>query len=231
MTLAAGYLALSILVTILLFVIGEHTIRKTFEANYIKKLLILISGLLGWNIYIWLMANSGLIADFSFPPKFFLTLILPAFIFTGAFIYTNRNKQWIQNIPTQWLVYVQTYRIAIEVLFVYSVTASILPPQVTIEGYNFDMIFASSAPVIALLVFQFNQLPLKAILYWNYAGLLIILSIIILFLTSIYAPHLYPESPYISLKFTSYPFVLVAGYLMPAAVFIHVLSIVQLTKR
>ncbi len=230
MTLQTAYFLLGLFVTFLLLFIGRQAIYSSFGSRSNQKFFILLAGILGWHLYTWLMTKTGLLQDFnSFPPKFFIFLILPAFIFTGIFISKNKNNTWIQNIPPHGLIYIQTYRILIESLFVVSLVQEILPPQVTIEGYNFDMIFAMSAPVVAFL-FQRKLLSVKVILLWNYLGLVIIFSIIILFMTSIYLPHLYKTDTYISTQFAAYPYVLVAGFLMPAAVFLHVLSIAQLKR-
>jgi hypothetical protein len=71
----------------------------------------------------------------------------------------------------------------------------------------------------------------KTALLWNYIGLAVLASVVVLFITSTYAPHVYNSKvPLIALDATKYPFVLVAGCLMPLAVFFHILSIVQLSK-
>lgn len=227
MLLKIGYLGLSLLMTIILIIIGFKAIDKEHK----KKKIVLVAGLLFWQIYIYFIASSGILSDYSFPPKFVLFLIFPAFLFTGIFMVVNRNADWLNRIPQHWLVYYQTFRIAIETLFVYSVTAGVLHYHVTIEGYNFDMIFAITAPIVAYLVFQKKALPKKAILWWNYLGLAVIASIIFLFLSSNYMPQLYgSDTMLLPEKFGQYPYMLVPGFLMPSAVFVHILSLIQLYK-
>ncbi len=233
MMLELAYLALTMVMMIILLLIGKTAINKTCTDKKIrnKKLVFLISGLAAWQVYIFVLARAGLTQDFSFPPKFALFLIIPAFVFTCIFMAKNPTKAWIQNIPQHWLVYYQTFRVLIEALFVYSVAAGILHPNVTIEGYNYDMVFAFTAPIIGLLVFQFKVLPKKIALLWNYLGLAVIAVIIFLFISTIYFPHIYGigTNPFPT-EFGRYPYVLVPGFLMPSAVFVHVLSIVQLNR-
>jgi hypothetical protein len=177
------------------------------------------------------VASTGALENFDFPPKFVLYLIGPAFLFTGIFIYKNRNYSWIQHIPEQWLVYYQTFRIAVEILLALTATAGILHSNVTIQGFNYDMVFAFTAPFIAFLLFQKKTFKKKIAIFWNYLGLGVIASIIFLFISTIYFPHIYGgETDLISTDFGKYPYVLVPGFLMPSAVFIHILSIVQLSK-
>lgn len=231
--LKIAYIALTLLMVIILLLIGIKTIDITFsdlKKNRRKK-GILIAGLLFWQLFVYIMANTGILDDFSFPPRFFVLLILPLFIFTGVFLYINRNFDWIKNIPENWLIYYQSFRIFIETLFVVSVTLAILNPEVTIIGYNYDMVFAYSAPIIGFLFYK-KFISRKILIIWNFVGLLIIASIIFLFISSIFNPQLFgSETILLPKAVAKYPYILVAGFLMPSAVFIHVLSIIQLSKK
>ncbi len=197
-----------------------------------KKIIFIIAGLTLWQIYIYLISSNGFLANYDFPPKFMLFLVLPAFIFTGVFIYQKRNKPWITAIPEHWLVYFQSFRIMVESLFVMSLHEGILHKNMTIEGYNFDMIVGISALVIAFLVYQKKALSRKLIIWWNYIGLAVLASVILVVTTTIFFPELYGSKVRLMpTDFGTYPYVLIAGFLMPAAVFVHILSIVQLKKN
>ncbi|MEQ9090229.1 MAG: hypothetical protein RIE52_04020 [Balneola sp.] len=234
MALKLAFIGLSIIMVIVISLIGSKAINKTTEdsGHAKKKKVKLVGSLLLWHLYIFLVSQTGILQSFDFPPRFVLFLILPVFIFTGIFIYKYRNSEWIQAIPSSWLVYYQSFRIFVETLFVFSVAQGILHANVTIEGYNVDMIFAFTAPLVSLLVYRFKMLSERAIIRWNYLGLIVIASIIFLFNSSIYLPEIYGfDTPLMPIKFTTYPYIIVAGFLMPSAVFMHVLSIVQLKKR
>lgn len=224
-------MVLTFLMILVLLKIGFKTINESNLSNANGKKILLILGLILWQVYAYLMASNGLLDDFSFPPKFFVYLILPLFIFTGIFLYNQKNKSWIQNIPGPWLLFYQSFRIIIESIFVFSVAQGILNPEVTIEGYNFDMVFAYTAPVIGFLAFK-KIISKRILILWNYFGLLIISSIIFLFLSAIFNPQLFgSETMILPEASVEYPYILVAGFLMPSAVFIHVLSILQLSKK
>ncbi len=234
MELQLGYIGLALLMSIILYFIASKAINH--EASTARKVkrkpLLLVIGLLLWNMYLFLIAQSGFLQDFSFPPRVVLVVILPAFLFTGIFIFRNRNNQWIQHIPSHWLLFYQTFRILIETLFVFSVAKGVLPYHVTIEGYNMDLIFASTAPVIGFIVYKGSTRSINLAIAWNFLGLTVIATILFLFMTTIYFPEFFGSSePLMSKEFGVYPYPLVAGFLMPSAVFMHVLSIVQLIKR
>lgn len=230
MGLKLAFIGLTLITSLFIIVIGFKAIDTT--SSYPKKEKVkLLFGLLLWQIFIFSIASTGILRSYDFPPLFAIAFIIPSFIFTGLFLYGNRNRQWIHCIPEHWIIYFQSFRIIVEILFVYSLGQGIFNYQVTIEGYNFDMIFAITAPIVAFLVYQVKVLSRKILLIWNYLGLTVLASVIILFLTSMYRPEIYgSELPILPLEAMSYPYVLIAGFLMPAAVFLHFLSIVQLRK-
>ena len=233
MNLKIAYIGLSLLMVIILIMIGFKVIDRAFTDNSTvrKKKGGLVFWSVLWHIYVYVMASSGILDNFDFPPRFFLFLILPLFIFTGVFIYLNRNNSWIKNIPEDWLIFYQSFRLLIESIFVFSVAEGILNKEVTIEGYNYDMVFAFTSPLIGYLTYK-KLLSSKVLVVWNYAGLVVIASIIFLFLSSVFNPQLFgSETMILPEGAVKYPYILVAGFLMPSAVFIHVLSIVQLSKK
>jgi hypothetical protein len=231
--LQIGYIGLTILINLILLFIGIKAINAyKFDVSKNKrKKTLLVSSVVIWQLYIFTIASTGTLENFDFPPRFVVFLIIPAFLFTGIFIYKNRNYNWIQHIPKQWLVYYQTFRIAVETLLALTATAGILHSNVTIHGFNYDMVFAFTAPFVAFLLFRKKPFKKEIVIFWNYLGLAVITSIIFLFFTTIYVPQMYGnETNLISTDFGKYPYVLVPGFLMPSAVFIHILSIVQLSK-
>jgi hypothetical protein len=231
MELKTAYLGLTLLTILFLISIGYKAINDSSNSPK-KDTYILISSLLIWQIFIFTLSSNSILKSYEFPPRFAIAFIIPSFIFTGVFLYKSRNKNWIKSIPEQWIIYFQSFRILVEILFVFSVSKGIFNYHVSIEGYNFDMIFAFTAPIIAFLVYHKNLLSRKVVLVWNYIGLTILASVIVLFLTSIYKPEIYgSELPLLPLEALTYPYVLIAGFLMPTAVFLHILSIIQLKKE
>lgn len=231
--LKAAYSGLTIVMTLFVIYIGIQTIRKTYSDPKVIKsnTLKLVIGLLGWQLFIYLISISGWTQTFELPPRFALFFIIPSFIFTGVFFYKKKDAKWISNIHPQVAVYTQSFRIIVETIFVFSVAENILHPNVTIEGYNYDMVFAFTAPIIGYLVFNAKVLSTKVAIIWNYLGIGVLASVIFVFISSIYLPEIYGETDnLLPMEATMYPYVLVAGFLMPLAVFIHVFSIVQLKR-
>jgi len=225
--LKLAYIALNLFVIFLLIGIGFKAIDKTDK----KRKILLVGALVVWQIYMYVLGSSGILMDYSFPPKFALLMIIPIFAFTAVFAYKNKDSEWLLKIPAAWLIYFQSFRVFVEILFVYTVAEGILHTEASIEGYNYDMLLGASAPIIALLVFQKKILSKKALVWWNLLGLTVFASIIFVFMTSLYLPQMYGSDIALLPKaFGQYPYMTVPGFLMPAAVFIHVLSLIQLRK-
>lgn len=230
--LQIGYLGLTLGICLLLVYFGFRVINQAFEESVRKrKKMILIIGLLLWQVYLAIIGSTEFILSYSFPPRFALTMIIPAFIFTGVFVYRNRKADWIIKLPTKQIFLFQSFRILVELLFVASVTAGILHKEASIEGYNYDMVYALTIPIIGFIAMKGDSLNLQLLKTWNYVGLGVLATVIFVFMTSIYRPELYGATdPILPLKAITYPFGLVAGCLMPVAVFMHVLSIAHLNR-
>ncbi len=225
MVLKLGYIGLSIIMTLVLVGIDLKATKKSKTSPPIK----LLYALLGWHIYVYLLSLTDFIENLDFPPRFALLTILPAFIFVGWFATRAKKSPWLAAIPPHWLIFYQSFRIGIETLFVLTVSAGLLHPNVTIEGYNYDMIYAMTALIVGVLVMRGQY---KIGLLWNYLGLMVIASIIILFQLTIYVPEVFgPDTAEFPRGFLQYPYVLVPAFSMPSAVFIHVLSIFQLKAK
>ena len=233
MDMKYGYIVLSLIMAFILVNFGINLINKTVEENKRKKIkTMLIGGLCLWFVYIFIVGESGILMSYELPPRFPLFLVLPVFVFIGVFLYKNRSHTWIDHVSLSFVTGFQSFRIAVESLFVTSVAAGVLTKIVTIEGYNYDMVFGYTALIVFMIYKMTREKSFKFLLAWNYLGLVVIASIIFLFTTTTYFPGVFGSSePLMPLEFTTFPYVLVAGFLMPLAVFVHVLSILVLSRK
>lgn len=232
--LELGYLLLTVITSIIIVFVYHYGLNKIGlkKAKRSKRLAYLVIGLVLWFTYVFAISKSGILANYDLPPRFPIFVIFPLFIFTGIVLYKNRNSKIFSVIPPSWAIYIQSFRILVESLFVATVAAGFMHKEVTIEGYNFDMIFAITAPIVGYFVFNTKKLPIKIALYWNYLGLAVLASIIAVFMTTIFFPYVWgSETSLAPPQIVEFPYILVAGFLMPVAVFVHLFSIIQLRKH
>ena len=226
-----SYLFLNLICCVFIIYIGFKSLDSEDHSTKSKTKIKLVLGLMLWQFFIFLVSKSGYTLTLSFPPRFAILFIIPSFLFTGIFLYSNRNKNWIKTLPIQKITLFQSFRIAVESLFLWSVADGILHKNVTLEGYNYDMIFAISAILIYGYIFKLKKGSNTLLKVWNYLGLAVLASVIFVFISTLYLPEIYgfSETP-MKVSFLEYPYILVAAFMMPLAVFLHVLSIIHLNK-
>lgn len=232
MKLQTAYFALGILMTGIVIWIGIRAIKRTFGTGkkVIDKSFLLIMSLLLWHMYVFVIAKTGILQDYSLPPKTML-LVLPSYVFIGVFLYRNRNRAWIHKIPQHWLIFYQSFRIVIETIFIFAVAQNVMHYYVTIEGYNYDLLYAITAPFVGCYVWKKKSAVRRLAIWWNYFGLLVIAIVMVIATTTIYYPEFYGYNyDIMPKKFVMYPYVLTLGFLMPSALFVHLLSLIQLHK-
>ncbi|MES2380641.1 MAG: hypothetical protein V4538_06355 [Bacteroidota bacterium] len=202
--------------------------QQRFAAN---KTIIVLGVFLLFLLYNAVLGKTNFVANLSLPPRLFVFVILPSFLLIFFIIKRAYHSNLLPLLSPQKLTVIQSYRLAIELLFIGSVNAGLLNKEVTFEGYNFDLLFSISSILIYLLAYQYKVVSEKIVLYWNYLGLIVITSILFLFTTSIYFPLFWgSEIPLMPSGFADFYFLLVPSLLMPLAVFIHILSIVYFKK-
>lgn len=189
-------------------------------------------GILGlWVAYVAAVSSTGILQDFSLPPRFPVFLVLPAFLGGAIFLVRFRKHAHLDILPAAWPVAYQTFRIFVELLIWRTSLTGLVPMEATFSGYNFEITAGLSAPIVALALSR-NWISDRVAIAWNVAGLGLLAIIVSIFLTTAYAPGLWgAKAPLIQKEFATFPFLLIPAFFMPSAVFMHVLSIIQLAGR
>ncbi|MCI5055999.1 MAG: hypothetical protein MRY83_07810 [Flavobacteriales bacterium] len=171
------------------------------------------------------LARIGFFENWSLPPRIFVILIF--WITTLIVVFRNRNLQAIfMAIPKEKVVFLQTFRIAVEIILWRLFIIEVIPVQMTFEGYNFDVLVGLTAPLIGYLIAGRKISP-KGVVLWNVFGLILITTIITIGIVS--TPTILrvfmndPANTFVA----SVPYVLLPGFLVPLGYFLHILSIYQ----
>lgn len=228
-----SYYLLSIVMLVL--VLGTY-IYTTFKFITDPKLRLLkisyaVFPFTFWLVYIKLISGSDLLLNLDLPPKFLLLILIPLIVLFILFYKTQKNNRIIQAIPAHYIIGLQSFRILVEFLLLYTFYKGIIPITATFEGLNFDIVMGFSAPFIAFLVYK-NLAKYKDIaIYWNYFGIFLILFVAVIIGTSIYAPFIWgSEEVLVDMQFLDFPYFLIPGFLAPLGIFLHVVSLAQLKK-
>ena len=229
-------------ITQLLFIIAAIIICFTFyTVNFAIKntghtfsqrrniILVIAAVLSTWLFITALLAFRGYFLDFQSTPPKILVIVIPSAL---AITYTV-NSEWmtklIKVIPESWFIYIQTFRILMEILLFFLFLKNIIPVQMTFEGKNFDILIGLSAPFIAYYCAA-KKIPKIVALLWNIAGLLLVTNIFLIAILSAPGPlrKFFAEPPNTIIAY--FPFIWIPALIVPFAYLIHILSIKQIIK-
>ena len=214
----AGYFSLTfIMVAVFLFIFSRATQSK-------KWIFLFIGGFAIWSIYLFLLGQFDVLRVMTLPPRMPMLVILPAFLLIIFTVGSSHFGKLLERIPRHQIIYAQSFRVAVELLIFQSFVEGLLPERVTFDGINFDILVGATALIIGFLA-QKNMIGKKIILGWNILGLGILSVTVYSFLSYFY---FMPHDPSVNvLAIMQLPFMYLPGFLMPLAVFFHMISIKQ----
>ena len=231
MILEFSYVALSILMTSLVILANKKMVSlagnssnssKTKPPNIIIPIVV-------WLLYVLALAFSGFLRDYNFPPRFPLFLFLPFFLLTVIFFFKHKDNPTFKVLPLQWTTFYQSFRVLVEMILLYTFYKGIIPEEATFEGYNFDILIGISAIILGLTLAKNPKKYKTVLILWNIIGIMMVLFVGFIIGTSIYYPEVWlNESSNVSLDFVSFPYILIPGFLAPSAIFMHVVSLIQI---
>lgn len=191
----------------------------------VRYYLILIS----WIILISALALTGFLGNFeAFPPRITLTLMPPMI---AMLVFTARSaslKAVLAAIPIQWLLYLQSFRVVVELMLWYQYELGITPVQMTFEGRNFDILAGITGPIMGYLYVKKGDKIRKLLVAWNFFGLALLLNILVVAVLSFPTPFRYFMNEPANYLVTEFPFVWLPGILVTLAYSLHFFSLKQL---
>jgi hypothetical protein len=189
------------------------------------------AALAGWLALTAALAGAGVFADFSRLPPRLLIAIVPPLLAIGALCLSSAVGRLLDEPPPGWLVHPQAFRVVMELILWRLYVAGAAPAIMTFEGRNVDIAIGLTAPLVGWLCFTRRAWPARAALWWNAAGILVLLSVVVHAQLSAPTPfRIYLTEP--PLTFIAYvPWIWLPAFLVPLAWGLHALSIRQLLRR
>jgi hypothetical protein len=219
--IATGFYILTLVMLaspLLIRVSADGLLSNRIRVSYITFVMI-------WLSYVFVMSESRLLEDFTLPPRVPIFFVIPMVV--GILFITSRNwfKHSLLTTSVSSIVYVQAFRILVELLIYGASEQNIFPKRATFEGLNYDIVVGISALIIGFLV-QRNLIGKTALLVWNFFSLTILAVTVYSFISTYY----FTDYPYAvgNFQFVKMPYVLLASVLLPVAIFFHVASIRQI---
>jgi hypothetical protein len=213
-----------------LLLIGlKAALKKTgWERSRQKKIFFLTGAvILPWIALLLAGSYNGFFADFStLPPRPALAILIPL-PFVLLFAFSKKGTQLLQSIPSHWLVYMQSFRIVVELLLLFAFINNKLPIQMTFEGRNFDVVTGVLALPVGYLLMRKKSNAKKLAVAFNIIGLLLLLNVLVIAVLSMPTPlRQFINEPALTLV-AQFPFILLPGVLVPLAYTLHIFSLRQ----
>ena len=134
-------------------------------------------GLAGWLVATAAIASSGWVRDFGdFPPPLVL-FILAATTLTTLLAFSSLGTLLADGAGLPFLVGFQAFRFPLEIFLLWGVREGFVPPQMTWEGRNFDVLTGLTAAVVGGFALR-HKVPRTLVLGWNLLGIALLINVV-----------------------------------------------------
>jgi uncharacterized membrane protein len=211
--------------------IGLKAVLRRMDWEKRKQTKIFIGATISivtWAVLLLILSYQNFFSDFSkLPPRPALVILLPL-PFIIAISFSKNGKELLRSVPSHWLVFMQSFRIGVELLLLAAFIAGKIPVQMTFEGRNFDILTGLLALPVGFLVMKKHSHANKLIVSFNIIGVLLLFNILVIAILSMPTPLRYFMNDPANTLVAQFPFILLPGVLVPIAYSMHIFSLRQL---
>ncbi len=222
-----GLILMSLLLIIFLIYI-RYTINMNAsiqqQQNFKKPILRFTGIYFLYLILICFLASSGFFSVATNPPRMLLGFI-PVIITAIIILRANASKSLslLQFISPWLFIAVQSFRIIVEFILAALYKEKLVPVELTYHGRNFDIAIGLLAIPAAFIVYKKYAFAKMASSVFNTLGLISLINILTIAIPSVPSAFRIYEMNYLP---TYFPGILIL-FLMPMAIYFHLLSIRQ----
>ena len=185
----------------------------------------------GWLALTATLTDHGFFDDFSALPPHMLLAVGTPLLGALALVASGRLDGLLAATPPAWPIGVQAFRILVEIVLWRLAVAGVAPEIMTFTGRNVDILVGITAPIVAYFCFVRRTWPSRVALWWNWAGVLILLNVVVH--AQLSAPTRFrvfftePATTFIG----DLPYIWLPAVLVPLAWSLHAASLRQLRSR
>jgi hypothetical protein len=185
----------------------------------------------GWLALTALLADRGFFDDFqSLPPRMLLAIGLPLATLL-ALAFSARLEPLLAALPPAWPVAAQAFRLPVELVLWQLAVAGVIPDLLSFTGRNWDILVGLTAPVVAYACFVRRAWPARVAVWWNWAGVAILLNVVVHAQLSAPTPWRRFETDPPTTFIADWPYIWLPAFLVPLAWLLHAVSLRQLGAR
>ncbi|HEX5170605.1 MAG TPA: hypothetical protein VFW11_15620 [Cyclobacteriaceae bacterium] len=195
--------------------------QKTF---FLKSVVTIVL----WVIVVGVLSLTGFFSlPGSLPPRPVL-IILVSLVTAILLARSVKVSELLSVTPLQWLVYIQSFRIFVELILWQGYLRGLLPVQMTFEGSNFDILSGLLA-IPAGWMISHNPASSRVVgIVYNVVGIILLVNILTIAVLSMPTPFRYFMNEPSNVIVGEFPFIYIPGAFVVLAIFMHVFSLRQL---
>lgn len=184
----------------------------------------------GWLAITAALAGHGFFEDFYALPPHMLLAIGPPLLALVALTTLGRLDPLLAVLPASWPIAAQTFRVVVEIVLWRLAVAGVAPEIMTFTGRNVDILVGLTAPLVAYACFVRRAWPARVAWWWNWAGIVILLNVVVH--AQLSAPTRFrlfetdPPTTFIG----DLPYIWLPAFLVPLAWALHAISLRQLRQ-
>ncbi len=185
-------------------------------------------------VAVWLgftaaLAWSGWLAAFDTRPPHLFLLVVPTLAATAAIAFSRFGAELAARVGWAGLIGFQVFRVPVEWVLFQLHRDGVVPVQMTFEGWNFDILSGSSAPLAAWLATR-GAIGRRGLLVWNCAALALLANVVTIAILSAPTPlRAFANEP-ANTFVARFPWVWLPAFLVPAALFGHLAAFRKLAR-
>ncbi|HEY6722412.1 MAG TPA: hypothetical protein VI197_00235 [Polyangiaceae bacterium] len=180
--LVASFIAMPLALAGLLLYAIECLVRRRELPR--RTFLVVLAGLIVW-LGVWGgIARSGALNVWDGLPPRALPALIALFATNLWFAFSRTGRALAQGVSFRWLIGFQVFRLPLELMLHRAMVEGLMPPQMSFEGYNFDIVTGISAGAIALTSVWFT-LPRWVCWAFNVVGSTLLAIIVTIAIASI----------------------------------------------
>jgi len=175
------------------------------------------------------LALSGVLNQYTPLPRPML-VIVPLTTMTLVVAFSRFGAHLASALPLSVLVGFQVFRVPLELILHRLADEALIPYLMTYSGWNFDIVTGLSAGVLGVVLWH-RAVPRPALLAWNVAGLLLLLTIVTIAALAAPGPlQTFTDGPP-NMLLSNFPYVWLPTVLVQLALMGHILMFRRLGQR
>jgi hypothetical protein len=223
-----AYTALLLITALGVAFVFKNAVTQSTMRNKLFPIIFLI---LVWIVDSILSLNGIFLDTIKNTPPFFFPAVLVTLLFAVYFAFKYPPLTHFSGENMKYVVALQTFRLPLELIFVWALHLGMMPKQMTFEGLNYDVLVGLIAPFIAYFGYHKKILSKWMLIGWNVAGLILLANIVTVAILS--APtnfQVFTNEPHNTIVL-QFPYIFIPFFLVPLALFGHLFALRKLLEK